>query len=166
MLLKLFPLIGSAALLYLVLQKQTFVFQKYTVYTYSVAIDTNIYKETSRLEWNSLEKKSHKAFPSGPPRARTAGLCAINSSGLLQNTIEEYHTLGAEKSPHAAEVWSCCCLFLSPPFVPTICLGICIPHPNPPQPPVHCPRADPCCGQSSALLQRGKCGSRAFGFCL
>lgn len=56
MLLKLFPLIGSAALLYLVLPKQTFVFQKYTVYTYSVAIDTNIYKETSRLEWNSLEK--------------------------------------------------------------------------------------------------------------
>lgn len=55
MLLKLFPLIGSAALLYLVLLKQTFVFQKYTVYTYSVAIDTNIYKETSRLEWTSLK---------------------------------------------------------------------------------------------------------------
>lgn len=35
------------------LLKQTFVFQKYTVYTYSVAIDTNIYKERSRLEWTS-----------------------------------------------------------------------------------------------------------------
>jgi len=56
-LLKLFPLIGSAALFYLVLLKQTFVFQKYTVYMYSVAIDTNIYKETSRLEltsWKNL----------------------------------------------------------------------------------------------------------------
>lgn len=41
-------------LLYLVLLKRTFVFQKYTVYTYSVAIDTNIYKEMSRLEWSSL----------------------------------------------------------------------------------------------------------------
>lgn len=38
------------------LLKQTFVFQKYTVYTYSVAIDTNIYKEMSRLDWTSLEK--------------------------------------------------------------------------------------------------------------
>lgn len=98
MLLKLFPLIGSAALLYLVLQKQTFAFQKYTVYTYSVAIDTNIYKETSRLEWNSLEKKITQGLPFWPSHSQSSRAHpAVNSSGLLQNTIEghptNFHTL-------------------------------------------------------------------------
>lgn len=91
MLLKLFPLIGSAALLYLVLQKQTFAFQKYTVYTYSVAIDTNIYKETSRLEWNSLEKKITQGLPFWPSHSQSSRAHpAVNSSGLLQNTMEEH----------------------------------------------------------------------------
>lgn len=122
-------------LLYLVLRKQTFAFQKYTVYTYSVAIDTNIYKERSRLEWNSLEKNHTRPSVLALPQPEQPGSPAVNSMGLLQNTTEENHTLGDKIFPYTAEVWNWCCLFPSPPFNPVMCLSICIPHPNPPQPP-------------------------------
>lgn len=142
----------------LVLPKnKPFAFQKYTVYTYSVAIDTNIYKETSGAGVEQPGKKPHKAFlpPSDPPSARAA----VNSPGVLQNTIEEHQTHGAKQFPPSGEVWNRLLAVPTPSFYPC---DLSQPQ-HPPPNPTATPRWG---GQGSAVLQRGKCCSQQFVCCL
>lgn len=72
--LKRFPLIGSDALFYLVLLKQTFVFQKYTVYTFC----SYRYKHLQRDGQAGVDlREKLYGFPSGPAAQSTTVLLSV-----------------------------------------------------------------------------------------
>lgn len=72
--LKWFPLIGSDVLFYLVLLKQTFVFQKYTVYTFC----SYRYKHLQRDGQAGVDSRGKLyGFPSGPTAQSTAALLSV-----------------------------------------------------------------------------------------